>query len=432
MNLYIKGALCFLAFSCLSLPRYNSAIAQPWKIPDVQPDNQQLVSIFPDAEKEKYNLRPHDAGTEIELYPNYDYASEYGVFLGVGAKVEDYGLNDETYRYRMQLDAGAASANDIRYKLHYSGDFRTLITNASLFVEAGTTGLDLIHFYGLGNEKYFNGRGLYEENFKILNQITSLKASLSYPMDTKYKWSAGVDAKWVALSFIPGSYNDLHSAEVPGIDNNFAGSFTLGFHYDSRDSGDTNAQASRYAKSNPASQGSTTALSGILLDVEGKYYPEFFGNQNAYGKISGEFRTYIPLVSSRYSRVVFRLGGEKIWGDYPFYEAAFLGGSTTLRGYDQQRFAGDASLYAGSELRLYTGTFKLFVPVKYGPLFFTETGRVFLAGENSDAWHTAAGGGLWFSLADPRYTVSIAYGRGFDNGRLMNDYGIYLRTEFSF
>jgi hypothetical protein len=432
MKLFIKGAICFLAFSCLSLPRYNIAIAQPWKIPDVQPDNQQLVSIFPDAEKEKYNLRPRDSGAEIELYPNYDYASEYGVFLGVGAKVEDYGVNDETYRYRMQLDGGAATANDIRYKLHYSGDFRTLISNTSLFVEAGTSGLNLIHFYGLGNEKYFNGKGLEEEDFEILNQITSLKASLNYPMDTNYKWSAGIDAKWVALTLKPGSYNDLHRAEVPGIDNNFAGSFTLGFHYDSRESGDAIAQASRYAKSNPASQGSTTALSGILLDLSGKYYPEFFGNQNAYGKINGEFRTYIPLVSSRYSRVVFRLGGEKIWGDYPFYDAAFLGGSTSLRGYDQQRFAGDASLYAGSELRLYTGTFKLFVPIKYGPLFFAETGRVFLAGENSDAWHSSAGGGLWFSRLDPRYTVSIAYGRGFDNGRLMNDYGIYLRTEFSF
>ena len=232
MKLFIKGAICFLAFSCLSMPRYHSAIAQPWKIPDVQPDNHQLVSIFPDAEKEKYNLRTPDSGAQIELYPNYDYASEYGVFLGVGAKVEDYGVNNETYRYRMQFDGGAATANDIRYKLHYTGDFRTLISNTSLFVEAGTTGLNLIHFYGLGNEKYFIGKGLEEENFEILNQITSLKASLSYPMDTNYKWSAGVDAKWVDLSLKPGSFNDLHRAEVIGIDNNFAGSFTLGFHYD--------------------------------------------------------------------------------------------------------------------------------------------------------------------------------------------------------
>ncbi|MCX6179863.1 MAG: BamA/TamA family outer membrane protein [Chlorobiales bacterium] len=432
MKLFIKSVACFLAFSCFSLTHQKCVIANPSQIPHEQLNNQQLVSVVPDAETEKYTLRPVDSRPEFELHPGVDYASEFGVFLGGVATVEDYGFKKAPYRYRMQLDGGAASANDIRYKLHYSGDFRTLIKNTSLFVEAGTSGLDIIHFYGLGNEKYFNGSGLKEEDFEILNQITSLRASLSYPMDTIYKWSAGIDAKWVDLSLKPGSFNDLQRAEVPGINNDFAGSFTLGFHYDSRDSGDAIEQASRYAKSNPASQGSTTALSGMLIDVTGKYYPEFFGNQNAYGKISGEVRTYIPLVSSRYSRVVFRLGGEKIWGDYPFYESAFLGGSTSLRGYDKQRFAGDASLYAGSELRLFMGTFKLFAPIKYGPLFFAETGRVFVDGEDSDAWHTGAGGGLWFSLPESRYTATIAFGKGFDNGRLMNDYGIYVRTEFSF
>lgn len=432
MKLLIKGAISFLTFACFLLPRQDSVIAKPSSIPQEQRNNQPQVSVIPDAEKETYNLKSRDSRPEIELHPSVDYASEFGVFLGAKATVEDYSFRDAPYLYRMQLDGGAATSNDIRYQLHYSGDFRTLIRNTSLLIDAGTTGLDIIHFYGLGNEKYFNGKGLKEYDFEILNQITSLKASLSYPMDTIYKWSAGINAKWVGLTLKPGSFNDLHRAEIPGIDNDFAGSFNLGFHYDSRDSGDAIEQLSRNQKSNPASQGSTTALSGIMLDLEGKYYPEFFGNQNTYGKISGEFRTYIPLVSSRYSRVVFRFGGEKIWGDYPFYEAAFLGGSTSLRGYDKQRFAGDASLYAGSELRLYMGTFKLLVPVKYGPLFFAETGRVFLEGEDSDAWHTAAGGGLWFSLLESRYTASIAFGRGFDNGRLMNDYGIYIRTEFSF
>ncbi len=178
--------------------------------------------------------------------------------------------------------------------------------------------------------------------------------------------------------------------------------------------------------------GSTTALSGIMLDLSGKYFPEFFGNEHGYGKVSGEVRTYIPLVTSRYSRLALRLGGEKIWGDYPFYEAAFLGGSTSLRGYDRQRFAGDASLYAGSELRLYFGTFKFLVPVMYGPLAFAETGRVFLDGEDSSAWHSSAGGGLWFGCIESRYSASISFAHGFDDGRLMNDYGIYLRTGFSF
>lgn len=392
------------------------------------------VSV-PVDDQEKYDLRPRDEGREIGFRPSVDYSSDTGVFLGMGATLVDYSFRATPYRYRMQLNGGFSTGEDIRYKLKYTGDFRSLFRNTSLFVEAGTTGIDIINFYGLGNEKYYNGTGLTEDDFEILNQVTSLSASLRYPMDRNYNWSAGVGAKWIDLALTPGSFNDLNRAQVPGINHDFAGSFRVGFHYDSRDSGDDIALSPRKQASSLAvagQAGNTTALSGIMVDVSGSYYPEFFGNEQAYGKLSGEFRTYIPLVSSRYSRLALRFGGEKLWGEYPFYEAAFLGGSTSLRGYDRQRFAGDASLYAGSELRLYLGTFKLLVPIMYGPLVFAETGRVFFDGEDSSAWHSSAGGGLWFGGIESRYSASIVFAQGFDDGRLMEDYGIYLRTGFSF
>ena len=385
----------------------------------------------PVDDQEKYDLTMRDSGRETGFSPSIDYAAETGVFLGMGATVTDYSFRADPYRYRMQFDGGVAVGGDLRYKVNYIGDFRSLLRNTSLLVEAGTTGLDVINFYGLGNEKYYNGTGLEEDDFEIINQVTSMRASLRYPMDKNYSWSAGIGAKWIDLALEPGSYNALHQAEVPGIDHDFSGSFQVGFHYDSRDSGDE-ITLSPGKQSTSLSAGSTTALSGVMVDVHGMYYPEFFGNEHAYGKIGGEFRTYIPLVSSRYSRLALRFGGEKIWGDYPFYEAAFIGGSSFLRGYDRQRFAGDASLYAGSELRLYFGTFKFLVPIMYGPLVFAETGRVFLHGEDSRVWHSSAGGGLWFGAVESRYSASIAFAKGFDDGRLMEDYGIYLRTGFSF
>ncbi len=387
----------------------------------------------PVVDQEKYDLTVRDAGRQIGFRPSVDYSAETGLFLGMGATLVDYDFRATPYRYRMKLSGGVASGNDLRYKLNYTGDFRSIFRNTSLLVEAGTTGLDIINFYGLGNEKYYNGTGLEEDDFEILNQAISVRALLRYPMDKNYYWSAGVGAKWIDFALAPGSFNELHRAEIPGIDHNFAGGLQLGFHYDSRDSGDEITLSPRTPASTTAGQaGNTTALSGIMVDVSGKYYPEFFGNAHAYGKIGGEFRGYIPLVSSRYSRLALRFGGEKIWGNYPFYEAAFLGGSTSLRGYDRQRFAGDASLYAGSELRLYLGTFKFLVPIMYGPLVFAETGRVFLDDEHSSAWHSSAGGGLWFGGIESRYSASIAFAQGFDDGRLMEDYGIYLKTGFSF
>lgn len=385
----------------------------------------------PADDQEKYDLVAQDSGREIGFFPSADYSSESGVFLGAGATVVEYGFRENPYRYRMLLTGGVTAGEDSRYKIGYSGDFRSFFRNTSLLVEAETTGLDIINFYGCGNEKYYNGSPLKEDDFEIVNQITSLRASLRYPMDKNSTLSAGIAAKWVDTDLERGSFNELHRAEVPGIDHDFAGSFYTGFHYDARDSGDDIALSSAKPSANPVS-GNTTALSGIMLDFTGSCYPEFFGNAHPFAKISGEFRDYIPLVPSRLSRLALRVGGEKIWGDYPFYEAAFLGGSASLRGYDQQRFAGDASLYAGSELRISFGTFKFLVPVMYGPLAFVETGRVFLEGEDSRAWHSSAGAGLWFGCIESRYSASIAFAQGFDDGRLMDDAGIYLKAGFSF
>jgi hypothetical protein len=396
------------------------------------------VKPEPKGDRERYDFRPRDSGKEVVanvtgLRP--DYSSDYGPYLGWGVTVEDYGFRAEPYRYNMKFSGGIAPFTDFRYQMQFRGDFRTLFRNTSLLLEAATSGMNNINFYGLGNERYYRGTGLTEDDFEIPNQTTTLKASLRYPMDRNYYWSAGISGKWVDLQIDPDSFIALNPGEAPGIDNDFAGSFHVGFHYDSRESGD-------YIELSPRKQqgrlvggetrGSTAALSGMLVDLEAAHYPEFFGNEKSFTKLRGEVRKYIPFSSNGYSRLVLRAGGEKIWGDYPFWEAAYLGGSTSLRGYDRERFAGDASVYAGSEVRLYTGSFKFLVPVIFGPIAFVETGRVFVEGEDSSAWHTSAGGGLWFGFVESRYSASIVYGRGFDDGRLIDGSGIYLRAGFSF
>ena len=48
-----------------------------------------------------------------------------------------------------------------------------------------------------------------------------------------------------------------------------------------------------------------------------------------------------------------RVGGRKVFGEYPWFESAFVGGSKNLRGYRKNRFAGDGSLYGSVEARLW-------------------------------------------------------------------------------
>jgi hypothetical protein len=392
------------------------------------------------VDKEKFDLKPRDSGTELVANITnlrVNYSPDYGPFIGWGAALEKYGFGYDQFRYHMEVDGGVAYNDQPLYKFNYMGDFRTLFRNTSLLVEAGTTGLDFINYYGLGNDHYFNGTGLSDKDFETRTITTSLGVFLRYPVPLvrKYYWSAGIAAKKINLDIKPGSYLDMNKDSVPGIDVDFTSNLQIGFHYDSRDCGEAldlspGRQTGRLAAVREIP--GTTALSGTMFDIEGLYYPEFAGNKTTFGKVRSEVRTYIPLSASRYSRVALRLGGEKIWGDYPFYEAAYIGGATSLRGFDRQRFAGDAAIYANSELRLYFGKFKFLVPVLSGPIAFIETGKVFVDDEHSKQWHTGIGGGVWFSFFKPRYTVSLAYARGLDDGRLLDDAAIYVRTGFSF
>ena len=393
----------------------------------------------PADEYEKYSLRLRDYGSEIDdsiANLRLDYAPEYGAFLGWGFIFEDYGFRKDPYNYNMKLGGGVAygSGSELRYKLDFYGDFRSLVNGAEVHLDIGTTGLDIINFYGFGNESSFDTSLYDEDDFEIRQQLTWIRPTLVFPANSDFQFRAGLEAKFVDFEIEPGSWLDDN---VPpyGIDEDFTGGFIAGFRYSSLKCSEKvllspRKQRGRLARGRTPC--GTTALSGFTFDIEGAYYPEFVGNGATFGKMKGESTAYLALPSLPYSRLVLRAGGEKIWGDYPFYEAAYLGGSTSIRGYDKQRFAGDASLYGNAELRLYFGSFKFLVPVMVGPLAFIDAGRVFFDGEDSDKWHTGYGGGLWFGFVESRYALSVAVGRGVDSARLTDDIGIYVRTGFSF
>jgi hypothetical protein len=146
---------------------------------------------------------------------------------------------------------------------------------------------------------------------------------------------------------------------------------------------------------------------GWTLAAEGGAFPYLSESAAGDGTREGEFfragargAYYLPLGGSV---LALRAGGEKVWGDFPIQYAALLGGSPTLRGHSFQRFAGDASAFAGAELR---------VPVsgRVGALALADAGRVWFDGESDGGWHTAAGAGAY--LRAGAQTLSVFYAQG--------------------
>mgnify|MGYP000120810550 CR=1 FL=1 len=87
--------------------------------------------------------------------------------------------------------------------------------------------------------------------------------------------------------------------------------------------------------------------------------------------------------------------------DVPFYQAATIGGASGLRGYRNQRFTGQSSVLANTNIRWFIKDLESdILPLQFGVLGGFDAGRVWLKKEHSTRIHTDFGGGFWLQTAD--------------------------------
>jgi outer membrane protein assembly factor BamA len=150
------------------------------------------------------------------------------------------------------------------------------------------------------------------------------------------------------------------------------------------------------------------ATRGTALQVGGSVFPALWDVDSVFGELHGEARAYVGIKAPLDPTLAFRVGGKKLWGHYPFFESAFIGGASTVRLGRVNRYAGDASAYGSAELRLSLFQMDLVLPAEIGVFGLADVGRVFLEGESSDRWHGAAGGGLSVAWLNRAFTMSAA------------------------
>ena len=137
---------------------------------------------------------------------------------------------------------------------------------------------------------------------------------------------------------------------------------------------------------------------GYRLQAEARQFWRVDGGSENFTDLSGDLRAYISFTENPRTVLAFRLGGEKLFGDYSFTEAAKLGGKTNLRGYLADRFYGDASVFQNTELRYKVKDFKSYLlNGELGILGFFDSGRVWLKNEEAGHWHKGYGAGFWLS-----------------------------------
>ena len=174
---------------------------------------------------------------------------------------------------------------------------------------------------------------------------------------------------------------------------------------------------------------------GFFTAVRGSYFPKAWDAESAFGQVNGNLNGYFS--AGRAVTLALRVGGKKVFGDYPYMEGAGIGEGglgvgalaepeDTVRGYRARRYLGDASAWANSDLRLRVSHVTLVLPGEWGVNGFADVGRVWLEGESSQKWHPGYGGGLWLSLLRDRMGFSVGLAHS------VEDDIVYFKGGFSY
>jgi hypothetical protein len=341
--------------------------------------------------------RPWVNDTGVVQAPSQDYGTAIRPVLGfgtgglglvprVGARWMRYGFRKEPYATMLGLDAEyATGVPGFRFTL--LGDQRLESSRVHFTALGRMSDFELVNFYGFGNET--PGGEDQENRFRIEQRQWLLRPAVALALgrrDSDLSFGPVIQ-----YSYTEANTGRLIAAEQPyGFGHFGEAGLRLGLRYDRRD----------------RPQG---ANHGFFIDVNSSAFPALWDVESAFSQVSGSAATYFKLPLPLHPVLALRGGGKKVWGDPPFHEAAFLGGLDTLMGAPPQRYAGDASVFGNSELRVPIVSVRTWLPIDIGALGFADAGRVYLDGESPGGWHGVVGGGLWFGIIDPATGVSVIF-----------------------
>jgi hypothetical protein len=329
-------------------------------------------------------IEPRNYGRLTLWQPIAGYAADFGVIVGASLVHTSYGFRSVPAAREQTLHGGwsfGASSGEIAYH----GIFRRPAWALGYDLRAAASGIERVNFFGFGDDSPTTSRSRYHIHQTILTLApaarigTTPRASLAIGPEFRYS-DSGKRAGTV-----------LSSQQPYGIGQFGVVDLRARIDLDSR----TNTAPSLMALALGETSGGAPDLPpgrGVRVSGSGYVAPALLDVERTYGGVDGYVAGY---AGGRSLQLAARVGGQRVFGTYPWFDAAFIGGLND-RGFHSHRFAGDSSLYANAELRTYFGrpVFESIFPVRFGVLGFVDTGRVWLKGEQSNTWHPSGGGGV--------------------------------------
>jgi hypothetical protein len=344
---------------------------------------------------------PREWGQRVHPFaPWAGWRTGAGFVVGVGPGAERWGFRREPDAWKQSLRALYSPLHG-RFGVQYLGSWQMESVRTNVTVDARATQFEVAHFYGFGNETPSS-----THDRRVWQHGAVGTARLNLPLARRVFLSVGPQARWLEPQV--GTGTPLGVQRPRG-----AGSFTA-------------AGAGADLSLTPPDSTGLPRRSAVVT-LGGSAYPAASGaGVGPYGEAHALARTYLTPPGRWTPTLALRAGGQRVWGDFPFQDAATIGGFGSLRGYRSQRYQGDAAAWGSAELRVPVTRANLWlVKGDLGALALEDAGRVWMGGASPGGWHTAYGGGVWFSFLDRSHTASVVWAHGEKNA-------LYAQMEIPF
>ncbi|MCO6477227.1 MAG: metallophosphoesterase [Phaeodactylibacter sp.] len=358
----------------------------------IKPGAQSMVKYKKDPRYNTYNRRTIDHSFNYSsILPSAGFNPDDGPLLGLFGQYTAYGFKKSPYASQHNLRVNYALATG-GFVADYTGEFIDLFGKWE-FGLTGTvqTSLYSINYYGLGNET-INPEAEVDDGGLDFNRVRQrlYRASplLMRRLNSQSRFSIGPTYESIRIERTEGRFIDEVGDDF--YEGFFDGQKFLGAQMvlDYRNV-DNPALPSR----------------GIGLFLDAGYKHQMGGEDKSFPYINASLTAYQNLDRARNLVFATRVGVQHRFNEqYEFYQGAMLSGpgpDANFRGFRRNRFIGTTAFYQNIDLRLkLLSSSNSTIPFSLGITAGFDHGRVWVEEEESDTWHYAYGGGLWFSPFD--------------------------------
>lgn len=330
-----------------------------------------------------YNSRDYQHNANL-LLTFFGSNPDDGFFIGGGMRFIRHGFRAFPYK-RIHRVKGNIAAKTLGYNLAYEGHLKDAFGPFDAFVDVNwLSPTNVLNFYGFGNDTDFvNDADQFQANLNQLNLgVSAYKLS-----STGSFFKIGPSLEFIRVSDLPERFGGRFESNTTGLSDvddlqSFAGiDLTSMFHN----------------LLNPVNP-----KQGFRWFNAADFNNSLKNDRTRYLRLSTDLSIYFSPIINPQLTFALRLGAAHNFGDFPFYHANTLGGTTNLRGFRGNRFTGRSSAYMNNEVRLRLSDFSTYLLVgEMGILAFHDIGRVWdVDRDDSITWHSGYGGGLWFNIFD--------------------------------